>query len=352
MCSTVFLKKLFGAALDVSDDPWTLQLKHGWMEADSTRLDRISACLDPYDAVTTTMSSLLRQCQIKPVGKFPIPSWLWPKPKPSDAPVINPEMVASFFDSGELLAITQRLSTYVNDMILPDIPVMLGVDHSLTAGVVSALSEKYGREKLGIIVLDQHFDAIPLSVRLDGIKTGMEAAPIGFKDQFCCGDFWAYLIDEGIILPQNLIFIGVADYPGKGIKAGDSFRRMYLDYEKRGCSFFPKERFNDNNKDLFSSFLMEKLRTPDVYISMDMDVSSCAGTYAARYMEKPGLGEQDILDILATIVDQCRRGNFTFAGMDIMEINTHFLGIEVGGGKKDVTLEFIEKLFNTVWGQG
>lgn len=44
---------------------------------------------------------------------------------------------------------------------------MLGVDHSLTAGVVSALSEKYGRENLGIIVLDQRFDAIPLSVRLE-----------------------------------------------------------------------------------------------------------------------------------------------------------------------------------------
>jgi arginase family enzyme len=238
-------------------------------------------------------------------------------------------------------------------MILPDIPIMLGVDHSLTAGVVSALAEKHGREKLGIIVLDQHFDAIPLSIRLESNATNegnIESTPVGFKDQFCCGDFWSYLIDRSITLPENLIFMGVADYPGRGRKVGKKFRKAYLEYERRGCSFFPQERFSDNYKDALSGFLVEKVRTPMVYISIDLDVSSYAGTYAARYMDKPGLSERNILNIMTTIINQCRQGNFTTAGLDIMEINTHFLGLELADGKKDNTLEFIKKILNIVWG--
>ena len=213
------LKKLFGVALDPADDPWSLQLKQAWMTADTGNLDWLSACPDPYGAVTGSMADILKKHNIRPMGRFPVPSWLWPKPKQSDLPLVNTKNMEDFFDSGDLLKIIKRLQHFVSNNIFPDAPVMLGIDHSATAGVLSALAEKYGAKMLSVVVLDQHFDAVPLSARLAGAAQNNPKSfpdtpfagqniPVGFSDQFCCGNFWAYLMDNGIVLPENLLFIG------------------------------------------------------------------------------------------------------------------------------------------------
>ena len=114
------------------------------------------------------MADILEERNIQPVGRFPVPSWLWPKPKQSDLPLVTAKSLGDFFDSGGLLKIVRQLQSFVTESVLPEIPIMIGIDHSATAGVVSALAEKYGPEMLSVVVLDQHFDAIPLSVRLAG----------------------------------------------------------------------------------------------------------------------------------------------------------------------------------------
>lgn len=53
---------------------------------------------------------------------------------------------------------------------------------------------------------------------------------------------------------------------------------------------------------------------------------------------------------MITIVNQCRQGNFTLAGLDIMEINKHSLGLELADGTKDNTLELIKNVYDLVWG--
>jgi arginase family enzyme len=345
MCISERTKKLFGVALDPADDPWTLQLKQAWMAADRSKLDGLVACLDPYDAVTGSLAALLEEHRIEPAGKFPVPSWLWPKPDPADLPRVTAGNMAKFFDSGELLEITQQIQAFVRDKIFPEIPVMVGVDHSATAGVVSALSARYGPENLGVVVLDQHFDAIPLSVRLEGIaQSGGNTTPVGFSDQFCCGNFWAYLMDGGTVRPQNLVYIGVADYPRPAEEPRrNSFRQTYLDFEKRGCAFFPRARFEGEYRNALARFLGEKIKAAHVYVSLDLDVGSYASTHAARYMDRPGLSEENILDIASIIADGCRRGNFEIAGLDIMEFNMHFLGIETPDGIKDTTLDLVGK---------
>ncbi len=360
MCISEYPKKLFGVALDPADDPWTLQLKHAWMTADHASLDWLSACLDPYDAVKESLAAILEKHHIEPAGKFPVPTWLWPKPNLSDLPLVTAKNMESFFDSGDLLETTKRLQSFVTETILPEIPVMLGVDHSATAGVVSALADTYGPEKLSVVVLDQHFDAIPLSVRLAGVMKaspdytastpiGLSSTPVGFSDHFCCGNFWAYLMDNDIILPENLIFIGVADYPGHETDPRrDSYRRSYLSFEERGCSFFPLQQFEGQYFDTLSRFLREGIKTPHVYISLDLDVGSYSSTYAARYMDRPGISEQNLLDVARIIADECRRGRFKIAGLDIMEFNMHFLGIETPDGIKDTTLTLVEKFITTL----
>ena len=353
MCISERNKKLFGVALDPSDDPWTLQLKQEWMAADPASLDWLSACLDPYDAVTGSMAATLEKQRIDLAGKFPIPTWLWPKPNPSDLPYVTVQNMGKFFDSNRLVEIARDLQSFVRDHIFPDIPIMLGVDHSATAGVVSALSESYSPEKLGVVVLDQHFDAIPLSVRLEGSAQASPdftpGTPVGFSDQFCCGNFWAYLIDAGTILPRNLIFIGVADYPEQEKDPqSNRYRKAYLDFESHGCAFFPKKRFEGQYNEELTRFLRDKIKTPYVYISLDLDVGSYACTYAARYMDRPGISEKNILDVAHIISRECREGKFRIAGLDIMEFNMHFLGIETPEGIKDSTLALVEQFITVL----
>jgi arginase family enzyme len=338
-CISSLPKKLFGVALDPTDDPWSLQLKQAWMNADPARLTGLAACRDPYDAVTTGLVEILRERRIEPAGKVPVPTWLTPRPDKADLPLVTAANMAAFFDSGELLEIIKRVQAFVKNNIFPAMPVMVGVDHSATAGVVAALSEKYGPVNLGVIVLDQHFDALPLSIRLAGIENA--AAPVGFSDGFCCGNFWAWLMDRGAVLPANLAFIGVADYP-----AGDTdprreiYRRAYLDFEKRGCRFFPLDLFRGDYRRELARFV-EAAGAPHIYVSLDLDVASYSGTLAARYMDRPGLNRENVLDVANAIADKCRQGRFTICGLDVMEFNMHFLGIETPGGKRDATLELV-----------
>jgi arginase family enzyme len=353
MLKSQSLKKLFGVALDPVDDPLSLQLKHAWMTADTGKLDWLSACPDPYGAVTESMGGILEERNIKPIGRFPVPSWLWPKPEPSDLPLVTAKKLGDFYDSGGILKIVRQLQSFVTESVLPETPVMLGIDHSATAGVISALSENCGPGNISVVVLDQHFDAIPLSVRLAGVHGDnqgfMPGVPFtppntqpGFNDQFCCGNFWSYLMDDGTVIPGNLLFIGVSDHPDhKTGNAGDVFRRSYLEFEKRGCSFLPRGQFDGQYIDALTRFLREKITTPYVYISLDLDVGAYNSTFAARYMDRQGISKQNLLDIAGAIAGDCRRGRFKLAGMDIMEFNMHFLGIETPGGIKDETLALI-----------
>lgn len=348
MCITERKKKIFGVALDPADDPWSLQLKRQWMKADPASLDWLSACLDPYDAVTGKLSRTLEEHLLEPTGKFPVPSWLWPKPKPADLPLVNAQNMGKFFDSNRPVEIVEDLQSFVRERIFPDIPVMLGVDHSATAGVVSALAERHGPEKLSAIVLDRHFDAIPLSIRLEGapreIPDDGSGMPAGFGDRFCCGNFWGYLMDSGTVLPRNLLFIGVSDYPeGDENPQGRRYRKAYLDFEERGCAFFRRTWFEGQYNEKLIRFLRDNIHTPYVYISLDLDVGSYASTFAARYMDGPGISEKNILDVAHILSKECRGGKFEIAGLDIMEFNMHFLGIETTGGIKDNTLALVEK---------
>jgi len=363
MLMSQYSKKLFGVALDPGDDPWSLQLKQAWMTADKKDFNRLSACSDPYDAVTEGMASVLEEQHIELAGKFPVPSWLWPKPKPSDLPLVTAQNMGNFFDSGELLTIIKQLQFFVTKTIFPGIPIMIGVDHSATAGVLSALAERYNPKRLSVVVLDRHFDAIPLSVRLEGAPqtnpnflTGTPLAPpvipVGYNDQFCCGNFWAYLMDAGVVLPENLVFIGVADYPkSETDPERDSYRQSYLGFEERGCRFFPQWQFKGQYVNALTRFLREKITRPCLYVSLDLDVGAYNSTYAARYMDGPGISRQNLLDIAGIIADGCRQRGFQLVGLDIMEFNMHFLGIETPEGVKDSTLalvgDFITALIST-----
>jgi arginase family enzyme len=264
----------------------------------------------------------------------------------------------------------KRLQDFVEKSIFPAFPVMIGIDHSATGGVVSALAKKYSPEMLSIVVLDRHFDAIPLSLRMDGlfrsspdaphsslspweesqrIKENIQPWDANDLDQYCCGNFWAYLIDAGIVLPEHLLLIGVADYPSAGIDSKwKLLRECYLDFEERGCGFFPLGKFDGWSADSLTQFMYEKVKTPYVYVSLDLDVGAYRCVNAARYMDGPGITRENLLDVARIIAEGSQNGNFMLVGFDIMEFNIHFLGIETPEGDKDLTLPLVLDFIKTL----
>jgi arginase family enzyme len=247
---------------------------------------------------------------------------------------------------------------------------MIGIDHSATGGVISALAKKYNPEMLSIVVLDRHFDAIPLSLRMDGlfgntpgvsnpslslggkrgrVRGSSGSLKVNELDQYSCGNFWAYLIDAEIILPEHLLFIGVADYPGlQTDPKWQRFRECYLRFEERGCSFFPLWKFDGSYSKSLTQFIYEKVKTPYVYVSLDLDVGAYHCINAARYMDGPGISRENLLDIARIIAEGNQNGNFRLVGFDIMEFNIHFLGIETADGGKDLTLPLVLDFIKTL----
>ena len=341
---------MLGVAVDASDDPWTLQLKLAAMHAYEKGLDGLHA--DPYDAI---VPELTRSCEgIEPVGKIPVPSWLRPRPQISDAPLVTQENMERHVSKGGMLELSRQVKRFVQKNILPGQPIMLGVDHSATGGVVSALSEALGPENLAVLVLDQHFDGLPLSLRLDSAfgrrPSGATPLPDALDDNaYCCGNFWNHLIENKAVLPQNLTFIGVADYPDEKVPPEwKRFRESYLEFEKRGCHFFPLKAFEGAYIDTLRQFIEEKIKAPHVYVSLDLDVGAYRCVHAARYMDRAGIDREALMNVARTVADICRSGKFRLVGMDVMEFNIHFLGLETNEGTKDKTisiaLDFLKEL--------
>ena len=348
-------KKVFGVALDASDDPWSLQLKRASMMATENSGDLLHS--DPYDALTKYVAELLH---FEFAGKFPIPSWLGPRPLASDLHLVNAKNLQQFVANGGLLETMEGVRDFVQRNVFPACPIMLGIDHSTTGGVISALAKRYGPEMISIVVLDHHFDAIPLSLRIEGIvnvnsdveiDTSILPFNVTEEDQYCCGNFWAYLMNDGVVLPENLLFLGVADYPGEKVAPNwRSFQESYLSFEERGCSFFPLRKFDGSYVGPLTRFFSDKIRTPYVYVSLDLDVGAYNSTYAARYMDGLGINRQSILDIAGIIADGVRNGSFMLVGFDIMEFNMHFLGIKMAGGGEDSTLNLVQDFMKTLVG--
>jgi arginase family enzyme len=346
--------KVFGVALDVSDDEKTLRLKHAYMEARQRGMCDFDT--DPYDALALFLSDANER--IAAAGKVSIPTWLSPRPDISDSLLVKKENMESFVASGGLLECSRVVKKYVKETILPDMPVMLGVDHSATGGVVSALCEALGKENLSILVLDQHFDGLPVSLRLEPeLLSGLDAErppdqrPLGMHDDdaYCCGNFWKHLIDSGTVCPEHLLFVGVSDYPEQQVPAEwEHFRNNYLKFEQLGCRFFPLKKFEGPYQGELEAFIDAHIATPYLYVSLDLDVGAYQCVHAARYMDNIGIDKDALMHIAHSLTGLCRAKDIKLVGLDVMEFNMHFLGLKYLGDKRDETLtvaaDFIKRM--------
>jgi arginase family enzyme len=361
---------VFGAALDPIDDPMKVLAKCSYINKLAQNLiEPEMNFLDPYEGLLKFSKVLNRDTFIK-IGKFPIETWLTPKPKIEDYPLLDPSKYQEYINSGAIRTVSKSVENFVMEKVLPNIPLMIGVDHSLTGGVISALSKKYGKENILIVIFDAHFDAIPTSISLNLTKymkehqqelhvlspeilESIDVNNIKLNDNYSCASFLDYLIQEEIILPQNLIIYGVQDYPSEELLLVEDSKvkdyvNYYLSFEKKGVKFLPAIINKDKLNEKFEKVL-EQYSNPYLYISFDVDVGIFKEILAARFMNVIGIEKDLILNAAKIIKNFIVSKNCELIGIDFLEIDTYIIGREFKkSGTKDHTVDVIDEFLKII----
>jgi arginase family enzyme len=359
------LIKVFGAALDASDFPLSLQIKQNYLKQLAQNLVITPNFLDPYEGLLL-FSRVLSKDKYHKIGKFPIESWLTPKPNLEDLPLLNQLEFQKFTRKGAIRNYSEKLENYVKKNILPDFPIMIGVDHSLTGGVLKALSHEYGSEDLLVVICDAHFDGLPANISFN-IAKYMNEHPdeinpliaedlnavdknLDIVDNYTCASFLFFLLKEKVINPENLIIFGCQDYPDTKFRSIDDpriqeFVEFYNDTEQKGVRFIPKSDSSSMIKKL-STFLKETEKSK-IYLSLDTDVGALKEIIATRFRNAIGIDQLTILSAAKSIKNVIDSRKIDLVGLDIMEIETHLLNkVFPKSGRKDQTIKVVDRFLD------
>jgi arginase family enzyme len=339
------MKKIifFGCSLDADE-------RHESIEEKRWRMGSHEGPEDPYEGV---MEILRRETDPEgwaELGSMELPSWLRPIPPLADAGRIHTEAFVDFVDRGGFESYAQRVGDWIADRIFPDIPCMLSVDHSLTGGAFKKLTELYKPETISLIVLDSHTDALPMSVLSGIIHYDIDSNPDTLYDRndpflydrpdsYNASSFLQELLARGIIHPHHLYILGVGDYPPKSAFRSkdprvESHVRVFSELKKKGVTLLTKQ-------DLVISPSKAKhalggIKTPYVYISIDMDIGARNAVEGVRFLERQGLNEAQIYQWVEALRGILSRG-IRLAGMDLSEMNPRKAGQALPGDGIDRT---------------
>jgi len=355
------LIKVFGAALDATDFPLSLQIKKNYLNQLAQNLIFDPNFLDPYEGCLF-LSPLLSKEKYLKIGKFPIESWLTPKPNLEDLPLMNQLEFQKFTSKGAIRRYSERLEKYVKNKIMPDFPLMIGVDHSLTGGVLNALSNEYGPEDLIILIFDAHFDGITANISLNMAKYMKEHPEkinplisehintidenLKVVDTCTCASFLFYILKEKIIFPENLIIFGCQDYPDVKFRSLDDpriveFVEFFNEMEQKGVKFIPKSDTSIMIRKLLTT--LKETEKSKLYISFDTDVGALNEIIATRFRNAIGIDQTTIINVAKIIKNVIFSKKIELIGLDIMEIETHLLNkVFPKSGRKDQTIQVVD----------
>jgi arginase family enzyme len=272
---------------------------------------------DPLEGVMEHLGSEIPKDLWENMGSLSIPSWLYPKPSPQDRSKITTENFISFIDGNGCKKLADEADQFVTDKILPRIPCMIGVDHSQTGGVYSALSRHYGKENLSLIIIDSHTDAVPMSALSGAIQYDAEVNPSSVHDandpflynrpdSYNASSFVHNLVTENQVDPKNLYILGVSDYPEKkALRVKDKRIKKYTDayavLKRKGVSILTKKECKLNPQRIKG--VLKKISTPHVYISIDMDIGANNALEGVRFRNWEGLNEAQIYKLTDAVAD-------------------------------------------------
>ncbi|NHJ24487.1 MAG: hypothetical protein EAX89_07930 [Candidatus Lokiarchaeota archaeon] len=362
--------KVFGAALDASDLGLAIQMKLAYLNRLVNGLIEESDFLDPYDGLLK-LSQLLKRDFFKKIGKFPIESWLTPKPRLMDIHLINQLNYQNFTNEGNLKNYSERLKEFVQKEIFPDIPLMLGVDHSLTGGVLTAISQDVGNDDLLVIIFDAHFDGLPASMTLKIaeyvndhpqvanplilVNNPLQFEKLNLKDNYNCASFLHYLLKQETILPENLIIFGCQDYPNEEYRSIDNsgiieFVAFFDELECSGVNFIPINEPLEMLRSLNQT--LKGLNTNNLYISFDVDVCALKEVIATRFRNVIGVDKSTLINAIHIINKYKKSKNVEIKGLDIMEIDTHLLNrFFPKSNRIDQTIEVIDDYLKALFSE-
>jgi len=176
------------------------------------------------------------------------------------------------------------------------IPVIIGGDHSLEYPNVAGLASKYGKENVGVIHFDSHYDAGPVSERNGHLIT--HAQPV------------RRLVDDGWILGKNYIQVGLrGSWPGpegfEWMRKNDMRYHTMAEIERRGW---------DAVLDRVLAEASEEGRK--LHVSFDIDVIDPAFAVATGTPVPGGLTMREATTVVRRL---CAESNVV--GFDLVELH-------------------------------
>lgn len=322
--------KIFGIPFDPPTSPERLDIKHAYLSHIRRSGDGVRFP-DPYDFAYHILGgrfpSLPDSCWH---GKMEIDSWLTPTPRIDDSPLLSSGLVDLFLESNGCRRHMEDVRGFVEEYIFPCRPFSIGIDHCSTGGSVMALAKQF--PDLNVIILDSHFDVA------DTPPPGPGASRTGSLSPSHCGNFLLPLLEEGVIRPENLWVLGVnAGLLSRNGAGTGSTAPGAAEWVKRGVHLL--------SKSMLPSGLDHMLLTGPVYLSIDVDIGSLSSVFSARFMNCYGLDRTGLLGLLGSVNARIAEAHLPLVGMDLMELDVHFLGASSTLAFNDCTEDLFLKSF-------
>lgn len=314
---------------------------------------------DPYDWIVGLIRQNVSGNSWEKVGSLDVPNWLRPQPSASEMKWLSADNFVNFIESQGCKDYAKLIQEQITQDILPNIPCLVAVDHCLIGGSLQALSNYYGRDNLTIIVLDSHIDGIPLTKTLGAIQYDIETNPNSVYDakdhllydridSYNASSFLDQLINNGVIRPDHLYLCGVSDYPPKkAFRINDrrivNYVSAFSELKKKGANIISKKDCQMNPNRL--QILLKQIKTPYVYVSVDMDIGARAAVEGVRFRNRQGLNEQNLYKMVDHVQNILKKG-VQLVGMDVTEFNARIAGANFHLGERVYPLaaNIIQKL--------
>jgi len=302
---------------------------------------------DPLDGFMSALKTSYDARRIDMEG------WLTPTPPKALQFMTTVENYVSFIDSNGCLEYANK----VRDVIAAEsgyIPLLVGVDHSLTGGAVEALAKEHGGENMRLIVFDSHFDFISPTIRCGLIQYDLETNPdthfspsdpyiFGRPDSYNADSFLQYTLKH--VPPENILVVGVSDYPPRSaLEIDDERVKRYLDYykgiESDGVKVIKKDDIKSSREGVFAT--LSSSDKPFTYVSIDVDVCSNTSLKGARFLDYHGVDHRDLYGLMVAISKSIKRSKLV--GIDFMEFDVFSAGA-LFSGKRDRTYDIMTEAF-------
>lgn len=277
--------------------------------------------------------------------------WLTPTPPPEMIFMVTVENIVTFIDSNGCKDYADQLMENVYKNVIPEVPILIGVDHSLSGGAIRALCKEYGHENIRLIVFDSHTDFILPTIRCGLIHYDLENNPdtkfspydpyiYNRPDSYNADSFLSYISKE--LPPENIFLIGVSDHPSKAAEEINDERvkkyvEFYKDIEDSKVHIIKK----DDIKKHFDNVcrIISNTSLPYTYISIDVDVCANVSIKGARFLDYLGISHNELYSLISCI----NKSKSKIIGMDIMEFDVYNAGSNVLG-KIDRTYEIMAEV--------